>query len=247
MSGIIPLFECRNVCKTAVNRLRDNAVIYGLLPQSAIARFAGDDFGERQYFGEGAKRGAPRRIERADALILALHGDPKSIQRIRVGTPVTFVTVTEINDPIGRAQRIVALAVRPRDTGINAINAVAEMLRQFAVETVVVRQSSGIEDGQIIGGLVMLDAAHQRGIGAVAQPCRWEMIPVIYDVFQAGLVDGIANAVVLRPIPFARLALDGAPRDIILISDKPLRLHFDQSFGTRRRLQNIRPGKRANR
>ena len=51
----------------------------------------------------------------------------------------------------------------------------------------------------------------------ITQPDGREMSPDINDIFEARLVQGLLDRVVLFPLPLARLALDRAPGDVIFV------------------------------
>src|SRR5688500_19772430 len=92
---------------------------------------------------------------------------------------------------------------------------------------VVVLDRLRVEDREVVGFLVVFEAAHKRALGfsVVAQPGWGKMRPVVDDVIEAGGFDGAHDGVVLRPVPFTGRAFDRAPRDVIFVGDEPVRLH----------------------
>ena len=148
-------------------------------------------------------------------------------------------------DPVRHFQRVIAFAVRAEDAGIDVVDPLAEMVVQVFVEVVVPLDGAGIEDGEIIGLLAVLQAAHQRALLLLllAQPDGREMNPVVNHVFEAGPVQGLLDRIMLFPKPLARLALDGTPGDVIFVGDQPQVLQADLRVHRGRRLEKSGRGK----
>src|SRR5439155_21765282 len=105
--------------------------------------------GRRTDVIEGAEVGAPGRVKPAHRGVASFHGGLKGPGGEAVAAPVSLMAMAHVH-PVGDTQRIIALAVRAEDAGIDIINPAAEMLVEIFVEVVVPLNGPGIEDGEIV-------------------------------------------------------------------------------------------------
>ena len=123
------------------------------------------------------------------AAIFGFHRRLKRPEGVFVTAPIPFVAMAHFY-PIRNHQRIITLAVRPQNAGINVIDAIAKMVAQLFIKSVVKFDRSRIKDRQIIGFLAMFEAAHEGApiLLLVAQPNWREMQPVINNIAEPSLV-----------------------------------------------------------